>query len=254
MKPQEQRIHDAGASTESTRGPQQVRLRVVPGSVPANAPWDKMRAVVLALAIIGVALFVGAFSQSWWSFWLYAPQYPKGLRLDISLTGMAGEVKEIDLLNHYIGMKHLADAAPLERKIAGYSIAAISMVSLGLVLAAGKKVNRLVALPALALPLVFLADSFYWLYSFGHHLDPRAPLKIGSFTPQLFGNGKIGQFETYATPALGFWLALGGVACILVATVVRSRVCSHCDLGATCGATCPRLFLLPGHPDHRAPS
>jgi hypothetical protein len=61
----------------------------------------------------------------------------------------------------------------------------------------------------------------------------------------MFGNGKIGQFETFAQPALGFWLALAGVAFVLSAVVVRSRVCAHCSAAGRCGATCPRLLVLP---------
>jgi copper chaperone NosL len=207
--------------------------------------WDWARWLVVALGVAGGALFVLAFFQTWWSFWLYAPQYPGGLRLTISLTGMSGDVKEIDLLNHYIGMSHLEDAAPVERHLAGYGVAAIATLSLALLVASGKRLNKLIAIPAVAFPVAFLADSFYWLYTFGHRLDPRAPLKIGTFTPQLFGNGKIGQFETYATPSLGFWLAVLGVGCIVLAAVLRGRVCASCTGAGTCGASCSRFMILP---------
>ena len=214
----------------------------------ARPPWDRARWLVVALGVVGAGLFVASFFQPWWSFWLYAPQYPGGLRLQIALTGMGGDVHEIDLLNHYIGMKHLADAAPLERHLAGYGIAAICVLTVGLMTAAGRNLNRLVAIPAIALPLVFLADSVYWLVSFGHNLDPHAPLKIGAFTPQLFGNGKIGQFETFAQPALGFVLAVAGMACVVAAVVLRARVCSHCSRRGTCAAACPRFMVLPERP------
>jgi hypothetical protein len=204
-----------------------VHLRVAP-QVSARdwAGW-----LVLSLGAAGAGLFVLALSQVWWSFWLYAPQYPGGLRLDISLRGMSGDVHEIDLLNHYIGMSHLANAAPMERFLAGYGVAAIAVVTVVLLAVSGRKMNWLVALPALSFPVVFVADSVGWLYSFGHHLNPHAPLKIGAFTPQMFGNGKIGQFETFAQPALGFWM--------------RYRICASCGRAATCGATCPRLLVLP---------
>lgn len=211
----------------------------------AKPAWDWARWLVVALGLGGALLFVLSFFQNWWGFWLYAPQYPGGLRLEIALTGMSGDVKEIDLLNHYIGMSHLEDAAPMERRLAGYGVAAIATISIALLVASGKKLNKVVAIPALAFPALFLADSFYWLYSFGHRLNPRAPLKIGTFTPQMFGNGKIGQFETFATPSLGFWLALGGVACVVLAAVVRSRVCAHCSRAGTCRASCARFMVLP---------
>jgi hypothetical protein len=110
---------------------------------------------------------------------------------------------------------------------------------------AGKKLNRLIAIPAISFPVVFIADSFYWLYSFGHSLDPKAPLRIGTFTPQMFGNGVIGQFETYAAPALGFWLAIAGVVLAIVATLVRTRVCANCGHADECSAVCPRGLVLP---------
>src|SRR4029079_1414115 len=99
-----------------------------------------------------------------------------------------------------IGMKHLAGAAPTERHLAGYGVAAVALITLVLLAVSGRKLNMRVAIPAIAFPVVFIADSFYWLFSFGHQLDPHAPLKIGAFTPQMFGNGQIGQFETFARP------------------------------------------------------
>jgi hypothetical protein len=207
--------------------------------------WDWARWPTLLLGLGGAGLFVAAFFQEWWRFWLYAPQYPGGLRLNIALTGMSGDVHEIDLLNHYIGMQHLEDAAPVERRLAVYGVAAIAAVTVALVVASGRRLNKIVAVPGFAFPLAFLADSFGWLYRFGHALSPRAPLKIAAFTPQMFGNGKIGQFETYAQPALGFWLAVLGVVCIAAAALFRARVCANCSSRGSCGASCPRYLVLP---------
>lgn len=237
----------------TTRKGRHVHLAVVEGSSAAagggasgtRPPWDWARWPVLASGAGAVALFAASFFVPWWRFWLYAPQYPGGLKLVISLTGMGGDVAEIDLLNHYIGMKHLADAAPLERQLAGWGVAAIAVATLGLLAISGRKLNKLIAIPAISFPIVFIADSFYWLYSFGHQLDPKAPLRIGAFTPQMFGNGQIGQFETFARPDLGFWLAVLGVALAVVATVLRSRVCSGCVHAGTCKTACPRLMVLP---------
>ncbi|HEY2512636.1 MAG TPA: hypothetical protein VGI39_17335 [Polyangiaceae bacterium] len=226
-----------------------VHLTVSRGaSAPRNADWNRARGLVVGLGIAAAALFALSFFRDWWSFVLYAPQYPGGLRLQIALTGMGGDVHEIDLLNHYIGMHHLENAAPVERRLAGYGVAAIALLTVALATASGRRFNKLLALPALAFPLLFLADSFYWLYSFGHHLDAHAPLKIGAFTPQMFGNGKIGQFETYAEPALGFWLAVAGVACVVAAAFVRSRVCAGCSHAETCRVACPRLMVRSDSP------
>lgn len=213
--------------------------------VTRRPPWDWARWPTIGASAAGALFFAGSFFLPWWRFWLYAPQYPKGLALVISLTGMSGDVHEIDLLNHYIGMGHLADAAPVERRLASWGVAAIAVATLALAAFSGRKLNKVIAIPALAFPIVFVADSFYWLYRFGHHLDPKAPLHIGAFTPQMFGNGQIGQFETFARPEAGFWLALAGVACVLASTFLRSRVCKGCSHAGTCKLVCPRALIVP---------
>lgn len=228
-----------------------VHLQVIDGSGGSSASasaerprWDWARWPVMLSGLAAVGFFAASFFVPWWRFWLYAPQYPSGLKLVISLTGMGGDVAEIDLLNHYIGMKHLANAAPLERQLAGWGVAAICVLTLALLAVSGRTLNKLAAVPAIAFPLVFVADSFYWLYSFGHRLDPKAPLHIAAFTPQMFGNGQIGQFETFARPDLGFWLAVLGVVCAVVATFLRSRVCSGCAQSGACMRVCPRFMVL----------
>lgn len=223
-----------------------VHLTLAKGdSSKKQAPWDKARWPVIGLSVASAAFFVASLWQPWWRFLLYAPQYPNGLELIIGLKGMSGDVKEIDLLNHYIGMGHLADAAPFERMMAGWGVAAIAITTLVLFAAVGKKLNKLVLIPAVSFPVVFLLDSFYWLYTFGHHLDPKAPLRIKPFTPEMFGNGVIGQFETFATPQMGFYLALGGVACAIIATFLRKKVCDNCGHAGECSVACPRAMVLP---------
>jgi copper chaperone NosL len=222
-----------------------VHLLVAKTPTAVKASWDSARWAVVALGLVGAGLVVGSYFFDWWRFWLYAPQYPGGLRLAISLTGVTGDVREVDILNHYIGMQSLANAAPTERRLASYGVAAIAAISLAGALFAGKKLNKLIAIPAALFPIIFIADAFYWLYRFGHELDPRAPLDIGVFTPQMFGNGEIGQFATFAAPAMGFWLAVAGFVALAVGTLLRRKVCDSCGRASTCGTACPRLMLLP---------
>ncbi len=226
---------------------QRKHLAVIPErSFESSASWHRgLRWLVVALALAAIGLYIASFFQTWWSFTLYAPQYPHGLRLTISLTGMGGDVREIDMLNHYIGMGHLADAAKHERQLAGWGVGLVAVMVLAVALLASKKAGKALIIPGLAFPLVFLGDAFYWLYTFGHHLDPHAPLHIPAFTPELFGNGDIGQFMTFATPATGFWMAVAGLGALAVATFVRRRVCSDCPQRGECGAVCPSALIGP---------
>lgn len=190
-------------------------------AAPASARALLARALPFALALAGGAAFFAAFNLPWWKFILYAPQYPHGLRLEIALTGLAGDVHEIGMLNHYIGMKHLEDAATLERRYAGAGVAIVAACSAAALFLSKWRWSWLLTGVGMLLPLGFLADSFFWLYHFGHALDPHAPVHIPGFTPQLFGNGRIGQFMTFAQPALGFWLAVLGAALFAAAISLR---------------------------------
>jgi len=220
-------------------------LKVVPIGEPA--PRSR-RFWALALAMLAVLAFAISFTLPWWKFTLYAPQYPHGLRLQIALTGLRGDVHEIDMLNHYIGMRHLTQAAPLERAYAGYGVAGVCLAVLVGISSLGRRTGRLALIPALLFPIGFVVDSFAWLYTFGHQLDPRAPLHVPPFTPQMFGNGQIGQFMTFAEPASGFWLALVGVALVAAAVEFRQRaVCAGCVRAAKCKSVCP-VHLL-GNPN-----
>src|SRR5262249_11885398 len=66
--------------------------------------------LLLALA---ACLVVVAYFLPLWNLTIFGPQYPDGLRLDIYSHALAAghngqDIKEINLLNHYIGMRDLA--------------------------------------------------------------------------------------------------------------------------------------------------
>jgi hypothetical protein len=197
----------------------------------ARAPRQVQSPARLILSALALAAIAASYWQPFWSFKLYAPQYPHGLSLTISLTGFSGDVREIDMLNHYIGMASLAHGAALERKFAhllvGFAVLAIAAFAL----VPTRRSAVIAAAIGAAYPLGFLADTFYWLHRFGHDLDPRAPLHIPHFTPQLFGNGNIGQFMTFAVPQLGFGLAVAAAVLLAGAALVQSRkelaCCAH---------------------------
>jgi hypothetical protein len=126
-------------------------------------------------------------------------------------------VQEVDGLNHYIGMPKLEEAGKLER-----SFSVIAIVTLAFLLTAGVFIHNqwagVLALPAILYPAVFLADMAYWLYTFGHNLDPKAPLStsIKPFTPPVLGEGVIGQFRTVAAMDQGLIVAVGASLVILI--------------------------------------
>ena len=72
--------------------------------------------------ILGAATYVYSPDYPYWEMELHAPQYPKGLHVYGYPDRIAGDVKELDGLNHYIGMRELGKAAQFERSIGRESV------------------------------------------------------------------------------------------------------------------------------------
>jgi len=115
---------------------------------------DKQKELTIAMLFVIASLLVFAsIMLPYWKIWIAAPQYPKGLNVIIYVTGAKGDVREVDGLNHYIGMRPLGSAAPFERKIAVPGISAIA-ACLFVLAFLRKKWALVLLLPALALPFV----------------------------------------------------------------------------------------------------
>jgi len=155
----------------------------------------------VAAAMLGLSLLL-----PYWRITLFAPQYPGGLRAAVYLTKVSGESSEISILNHYIGMKPLEDAAPLERRFAvPIVLAGVLAVAASPLL--GPRAGRLLQAPAVLFPAGVIADLAFWMWKFGHSLDPSAPIRIEPFMPAIIGRGAVMQFSTYAMFSGGFFLS-----------------------------------------------
>ena len=66
----------------------------------------------LLLSLAAILLIISIFFP-YWNMKLEAPQYPKCLFVTAYVNRLEGDVKEIDGLNHYIGMRPLEEAAQL---------------------------------------------------------------------------------------------------------------------------------------------
>jgi hypothetical protein len=147
---------------------------------------------------------------------LHAPQYPKGLSVEFYVNQIKGDVEEIDMLNHYVGMRPLEQAAAIERSLSLFAITAMAI----LVIAAIFMHNRWVValtLPALLYPAVFLLDLYMWLRIFGQNLDPTAPLSssVKPFVQPVFGTVQVANFTVTSSGVIGYWLACLAVLIII---------------------------------------
>jgi hypothetical protein len=186
---------------------------------------DRLRYLLptIFLASAAFCLLVSIFIP-YWRMRLLAPQYPGGLEVQVYLNQMTGDVREIDGLNHYIGMRPLGEAAQLERSLSLIAIAVLSLLIVSAIFI-HTRWAALLALPALLFPPIFLADLAFWMRNFGQNLDPRAPLStsIKPFVPPLLGEGVVGQFRTVAAVDRGFYLAVFAAVLIVVGLYYHRR-------------------------------
>lgn len=183
------------------------------------------RFVLPAVLLAGAAiLLLASIFQPYWRLTMEAPQYPQGLTVHAHLNRLEGDVREIDGLNHYIGMRPLGEAAEFEKSVSIIAVTAIALLVFAAVFVHNVRALWL-SLPALAFPLLFLADLAWWLRTFGTNLDPTAPLSsaIEPFVPPVLGRGEVGQFATIAAPATGLWMAILASAVILVGLYLQRR-------------------------------
>ena len=174
----------------------------------------------MALAAIALlALFVFPM----WKITLIAPQYPQGVTLHIWINKLGGDspstLQNINILNHYIGMKYIEPETIPELKYFQYVV--LVMVALGvLVAASGKRQLFLVwTLLLLVLCVAGIYDFYLWEYDYGHNLSSTAPIKIPGmvYQPPLIGEKYLLNFLAKSYPHVGGWfvglsLVLGSLA------------------------------------------
>lgn len=174
------------------------------------------------LVLVLVPLALGA-TQRLWTIHFLAPQYPKGLELQVYAYTIAGgnggqDLSEINTLNHYVGMRKLDPADFADLDFIPFAIGGLLLLTLRV--AAIGDVRSLLDLAVLTgyFGLFSLGRFGYTLWGYGHHLDPTAPIHMEGFMPPLIGSREVGNFVvvSYPSPAT-FLIGLFAVAVMLLA-------------------------------------
>jgi hypothetical protein len=177
------------------------------------------------LLVVGAALLlVAVYFFPLWNMTMFAPQYPDGLRLDIYSYKLVGgnngqDIPEINILNHYIGMRDLVTDDFTEFKWLPFTVGVLGLLYLRA--AVMGTVGGL--LDTLVLNIYFsmfaLWSFGYRMYSYGHNLSPTAAVKVAPFMPPMFGGEQLANFEVYSYPqAAAYAMALSSL--LLAAAVV----------------------------------
>ncbi len=161
--------------------------------------------IVLASLSLIVAYFVPV-----WVIYLFAPQYPEGLTMNIWLTRLSGDIDIINGLNHYIGMKHIKAEMFPEFSFLIYVVAFFILMGL-LVAYVGNTRFLFWYLVFTVFCGVFAMFDFYrWGYEYGHNLDENAAIKVPglSYQPPLLGHKRLLNFDAYSYPSIGGWVVI----------------------------------------------
>jgi copper chaperone NosL len=176
------------------------------------------------LIVIGVLLLIPVYFVPLYEMTLVANQFPDGLLLDIYAYKLEGgksaardDRREINTLNHYIGMRprlesDFSEFDWLPLAIGGFALLAMRAVVIG-------KMSKPIDVVMLFIYFgLFSAWGFYRrLYEYGHHLDPTAAVKVTPFTPPLIGTHQIANFTVTNVPGIGSYLMIAFAVCLLLA-------------------------------------
>jgi len=189
-----------------------------------DAPLDLGPRLLLVLAFLALA---PTYVAPLYDMTMFAPQYPDGLRLYIYSYKLEGgnqgqDIKEINVLNHYIGMRDLVVEDFTEFKWLPFVVGIFGLLFLRAAVLG--KMAHLVDVLVLYLYFgLFSLWSFaYKMYWYGDHLDSMAAVRVDPFMPPLFGYKKLANFEVYSYPAFGSY-ALAAVVVLLVVALLLAR-------------------------------
>jgi copper chaperone NosL len=183
------------------------------------------------LLLAAAALLIGAtYFLPLWKVQLVAPQYPEGLGMYISVDRVEGvsehDIRNINALNHYIGMKPIEPDAIPELRFMPMVLAVLIVTGL-LAAIIGKRFLLYGWLALFVLVAVAgLADFYRWGYDYGHNLDlENAAIKIPgmAYQPPLIGRKQLLNITATSWPALGGLALLASMLMTVLVGAVEAR-------------------------------
>lgn len=179
------------------------------------------------LVLTGIGFLIAGALLPLWRIHLVAPQYREGLSIDMYAYKLVGgnngqDLAEINTLNHYIGMHGIEPSDFVEMKWMPFALGVFALVS-----ARALVIGRVGSLVDLAVMFMYFgafafANFGYRLYSYGHNLDPKAPMAVEPFMPILIGRQQIANFVQTSLPLPGS-LCMAAFLGLVVAAIWRSK-------------------------------
>lgn len=194
-------------------------------------------AVRVALTLIAAGLLLASLKLPLWQMRMEAPQYrdEEALRVHVFAGKMAGDLRELAVLNQYIGV-HVPEVLPQSRWLPWLLVGG---AALGLV---GSVLPRIIRRCALFIAPVVLATGLavacvqarQQMHDIGHERDARTTLAgVRDFDPPFLGTTKIAQFTVSSWFGAGAYLVGAAITLQLIAALSSRR--KRCGANCQCG-------------------
>lgn len=168
-----------------------------------------MRNLPKIIFIIGAIALLGTFLSPIWRITLEAPQYPKGVTMYIWINQLSGDepgtLQNINILNHYVGMKMIEPESIPELKYFPMVIIGLSILGIIFGFINNKKLWISWGILLLILGALGIYDFYLWEYDYGHNLSDDAPIKVPgqAYQPPLIGSKMLLNFNAISYPYYG---------------------------------------------------
>ena len=174
------------------------------------------------LTLTASLLLLLLFVVPLWRITLEAPQYPDGISMYIWINKITGDseytLQNINILNHYIGMKYIEPDSIPELKYFPFVVGFMVVFGLFAAWSASKYVRLIWVVLLLVLSGLGVYDFYLWEYDYGHNLSPTAPIKVPGmvYQPPLFGSKMLLNFNAASYP---HWGGLALMAAIILGII-----------------------------------
>ncbi len=179
--------------------------------------------------IIGAIALLGTFLSPIWRITLEAPQYPDGVTMYIWINKLGGSDKgtlqNINILNHYVGMKMIEPESIPELKYFPKIIIGLSILGLILGFTNNRKIWLAWGILIIVLGALGIYDFYLWEYDYGHSLSPDAPIKIPgqAYQPPLIGSKMLLNFNAISYPYYGAIFIVISLLCAFSAFALKGK-------------------------------
>ncbi len=182
--------------------------------------------MLLAVAV-AAGLLTASLKLPLWHLKMEAPQYQgkEALRVQVYPGSMRGDLREISVLNKYIGVR-VPENLPELQWLPMVLLAGTALGFVALALPRGWRTHALFTVAALlAAALLTSAAMAQWqMHRIGHDRDPHAALKgVPSFTPPILGRVKVANFQITTSLGSGALLIAVGMLLLVGAGILSRR-------------------------------